>query len=157
MAYERTPENLDDWDDRTRDLGSRGRESPSQNGTTEENGRRSLKRDRDDGTDLDEQIHANWASANGVSFRQDGSSDMSPRKRMKVKDEDDQQPAIRIQHKDIPIKSGDSLDAHRIDGAAPSLEEDTDNLTAVPQETKTGGGLVSPKLDDVSEEGEVEP
>ena len=156
VIYARTPENFDEWDDRTRDLSSKRCGNGSQNGTTEESGRQSLKRDRDGRTDSHERTHTNGASANRVSVHQDGSSEVSPRKRMKVVDEDSQQPAIEIRHSDVTINSGDPLDTDKQDGAAPSLEKDTDDNAIIPEEAKISGGLVSPKLNDVSEEGEVE-
>ena len=157
VVYEKTPENLDEWDDQTRALGSKGLENRSQNGSIEEKGHRSLKRDRDDGIDLDGRTHSNGAKANGVSVYHDGSSEMSPHKRMKIKDEDGQQPAIGIQHSDIISKPVETLEAVQPNAAAHTPDRRRENNVGVSEETKSSGGLVSPKLDDVSEEGEVEP
>ena len=156
FVYERTPEHLDERDDQTRDLSPRGRQNQSQHDTSDATGRRSLKRDRAHVLDLDEQVNNSDASTHVVSKQPDGSSDVKIYKRVKLKDECNQQPESNTQQTGITYRPEDLLEAPRVDGAILAPEEYIGIINASKEEAQSGGGLVSPKLDEVSEEGEVE-
>ena len=156
MGYERTPEFLDDWDDQTRELGPRAGEGQSQTGSAEEDGHRSLKRNRDDEQEK-QHLHTSGASMNGAVAKPNASREESPQKRIKSEDECNHQPPNGDRQGNKSTSPGVPMEAHPLGGTGPALKKSGDDPTASIEETSTGGGLISPKLDEVSEEGEVEP
>lgn len=153
MSYERTPEPLDDWNDRTRESFSRGDEGQSQNGSAEEDVHQPLKRMKAE----EENLHHDRASMNGVPAKPSGNREESPQKRVKADNGSDYPSANGDEPGQKSAQAGVSLNTYPLDGARSSLKQSRNDLAALVEETNAREGLISPKLDEVSEEGEVEP
>ena len=156
VIYERTPENLDDEDDVTRDMGSRSGERQSQDGSVEGEERRPLKRGREDGIEVEKRPDTNGTSANFLDTKANGRRAESPQKRLKTEDNDSQDLANEGEPSNTATQTKVSPETNKLNGAGPPKEDIKTGTAAFLEEADTAG-LASPELDDVSEEGEVEP
>ncbi len=157
--YERTPEAIDEWNDKTRAMGSKTLSpeegsagalsvSPLSSRASEE---RRPKRGREEEGESQQTILANGTqhSTNGDASGLDGHD--SPRKRQRLSSESAQSDGVASQTQRTidNIVATASTATFQSNGAAVHEEESVDR-------DGDGGGLVSPKLDDDVEEGEVE-
>ncbi|KAL2053638.1 hypothetical protein ABVK25_005941 [Lepraria finkii] len=149
--YERSSEMADDSDDKTRAEGTKrddGRSPATVNGLiasptgSQATEGRGSKRGHEDGAGTGQET-----ITNGASY--EGNGDESPRKRQRLSNNAAEANVVPTQ----PEQADDSADAPRSEQVRVVAEH---NGTAAPvEETLDGGGLVSPKLDDDVEEGEV--
>ena len=153
LSYERTPELSDDWDDRTREVGLRGGEGQSHNGSAQGDGQRSLKRSREEGQE--ENMYTNGATMNGVSAKPNDSGGESPQK--SPEDQAKYSAVLGGERSHLPAQPDVVSKAHLQSDAGLPHKQGREHPTAPIQKANPEGGLVSPKLDEVSEEGEVEP
>ena len=144
IAYERTPEDVDDWDDQTRDPKAGENDSQDGNGSTE----RPVHQSGEGEEEQKRRLHRNESSNGTPIVSQNGRSGESPRKRLKVEHENSHGNDGSADQRDSP---DDRMD---VEVPLPSKPGNSDDNAPGP--TDTGGGLVSPKLDEGSEEGEVE-
>lgn len=158
MSYEHTPEHLDIWDDRTRDLTQRGDEGQSQNGSAEGDGQDPMNRPRGEGKD--QNLHPNGSLTSTISTRLNGNKEnvhSSPEGPVTNENTGINAAAERNMTDDQVAQPGIILGSQALNGVATPIEKTQDDLDAPSAERLAGGGLVSPKIDEVSEEGEVEP
>lgn len=149
--YERSSEMADDSDDKTRAEGTKrddGRSPATVNGMiasptgSQATEGRGSKRGHEDGAGTGQET-----ITNGASY--EGNGDESPRKRQRLSNNAAEANVVPTQ----PEQADVSADAPRSEQVRVVAEH---NGTAAPvEETLDGGGLVSPKLDDDVEEGEV--
>jgi len=152
--YERSPAAIDQWNDKTRAMGSKTLSpegsagalsvSPTSSRRSEE---RPAKRPREDEGDSQQTLMTNGTqhSTNGDVSGRDGHD--NPRKRQRLSSESvrSEGTAAQTQQTIDAIVESASTATLQSNGAVVHAEEEVD-----------GGGLVSPKLDDDVEEGEVE-
>ena len=153
IVYERTPESIDEWDDPTRNSETRECNSQEDSNGTEQPVHRHGNSERDD--KLEDQPKPDEAGRDTTLSYQNGKPEMSPRKRIKLEDKTHQE-SIRRNSLDVRSTSPKtSPDVRMNDAISTPAKERNGDVSAVGQ-TETDGGLVSPKLDEGSEEGEVE-
>jgi hypothetical protein len=150
--YEHSSETADDSDDKTRATGSQkehGRSPPTVNGlmisptSSQVIEGRGSKRGHEDGARMGQEL-----SMNGTEHEANGEE--SPRKRQRLGSDTAEANGVLTQ----PEQVVDTIDALPSDRVRRVAEQ---NGTAAPAEDLTdGGGLLSPKLEDDVEEGEVE-
>jgi protein BUR2 len=153
IVYERSSEGMDEWNDPTRDLGTREHNNQDRNGGTERPVHRHCKVEGEDDLQDRPQTKESWTNTPPIS--QNGRTELSPRKRIKIEDKSNQEAVSEVSRIVRSTSPKGSLD-HQSDTLVPPPTQVVNYDTNAPDQTKTGGGLVSPKFDEGSEEGEVE-
>ena len=163
--YGRTPEGGDEWNDKTRVVGVKIDGRRSSRGSLEapdvspmasvDGGERHAKREREDAAGEEKAlsvINGAGKETNGEALN--GEEQGNPRKRQRTNSEAAQHRADEDHPNGLPARPRWITEAARTEGPVLHAERPAEGAQTG---GIAGGGLVSPKLNDVSEEGEVEP
>ncbi len=156
--YEHTPLTAEEWDDKTRAMGLKaddGRSPATINGTlgspisSQGTEGRGAKRSLEEGMGTSQ-----GSMANGAEHEANGRD--SPRKRQRLDDDTAQSDGASAQPEQTQSSapSNDAAGAQRSEQVRVAVQ--SNGTTAPVTEKMDGGGLVSPKLEDDVEEGELE-
>jgi len=152
--YDRTPETGDDCDDRTRLAGSGSGSRRSSGFSMGGEERKALKREKEDDMEEDEQPQING----GTMGSSNGTKDESNRHVNGSPGNDETNNSEETLRQELPSDHKQQSDRERPNGVQEADHgSQSDEAAVAPVESADACGLVSPKLDEVSEEGEVEP